>query len=227
MEKETKTTIANTSLEQAEGNVAEQSQVDSSRRRFARSVAGSGVILSLASKPVMGSSYWCTGSGGMSGNTSSHGNKTPCLACSPGYWKTSPGTWPTPYYPYSVCNCTGSVLHAATKFSDVFSGGPYPSSTMMWVLQNASGSREFHAISALLNAAKAAATGLTSAYTVYEVQQMYASGAPASTFSSTWEGSMHSCTLSNDNGSFYLSENLPFCNIINANGTDSGKPNKC
>jgi hypothetical protein len=75
--------------------------VNQSRRRFGLAgLAAPAVMLSLASKPVMGASYWCTGSGGMSGNTSGHGTKLSCLACSPGYWKTSPGTWPKPYYPY-------------------------------------------------------------------------------------------------------------------------------
>lgn len=207
-------------------NTAEPQQVDASRRKFARAVAGSGIVLSLASKPVMGASYWCTGSGGMSGNTSSHGPKQTCLACSPGYWKSSPGTWPNPYYPYSVCNCSGDVQHPPTTFLAAFGAGP--SDTMMTILKNNSGSREFHAICALLNAAKAAAMGLTSAYTAYEITQMYARGAPASTFSSTYETTtMHYCPLPNDNGSYYLAENLPFCKFINHEGNETGSINHC
>lgn len=201
--------------------------ISNTRRRFAKSIAGSGVILSLASKPVMGSNYWCTGSGGMSGNTSSHGTQQSCFACSPGYWTTSPGTWPAPYYPYSVCNCTGAVLHQSTKFSDVFGSGIYGDQTMMWVLQNQSGSREFHAIGSLLNAAKAVAMGLPSAYTEFEIKQMYANGAPASTFSSTWEGIMHNCPLPNSNDNMYQAEGSVFCKVINPNGTESHHDYHC
>ena len=81
MDKETKSTAQTTASAQESGPLFDQEQISDSRRRFAKSVAGSGVILSLASKPVMGSNYWCTGSGGMSGNTSSHGAKVSCLAC--------------------------------------------------------------------------------------------------------------------------------------------------
>lgn len=205
----------------------EQQQVDASRRKFARAVAGSGIVLSLASKPVMGANYWCTGSGGMSGNTSSHGAKVSCLACSPGYWKASPGSWPSPYYPYKVCNCSGVTQYQPTKFIDVFGSCPYGTKSMMWILQNQSGSREFHAIGALLNAVKAASTGSTSAYTEYEIKQMYAKGATASTFSSTYDGLMHNCPLPNDNGSYYKAQNLPFCKVIDSNGNETNNTNNC
>lgn len=200
-----------------------------SRRHFAKAIAGSGVILSLASKPVMGSNYWCTGSGGMSGNTSSHGNKPVCLACSPGYWKSSPGTWPAPYYPYRICNCKGDTLYNPTKFSSVFGSNPYGSSvTMMFVLRTYSGSREFHAIAALLNAARAASSGLASAYTVTEVISMYKNGAPASTFSSTYNGNLHNCPLPNSNDNYYQAQSgAVFCNVINSNGAESSTKFKC
>lgn len=227
MDKETKPMLDDHAPAQADAGAVEPAQIDTGRRRFARSVAGSGVILSLASQPVMGSNYWCTGSGGMSGNTSSHGDKPPCLACSPGYWKTSPGTWPSPYYPYRICDCSGNVLHQASKFTEAFGGGPNADITMMAVLQTAGGSREFHAIAALLNAAKAAAMGVSSAYTVYEIRQMYASGAPASTFSSTYEGTMHSCPLPNSNDNTYQAEGSVFCKVIRSNGTESQQDYRC
>ena len=200
-----------------------------SRRHFAKSIAGSGVILSLASKPVMGSNYWCTGSGGMSGNTSSHGKKPVCLACSPGYWKSSPGTWPSPYYPYKICNCAGNTLYNPTKFQSVFGANPYGSTvTMMFVLQTYSGSREFHAIAALLNSARAATLGLASAYTVSEVTNMYKNGAPASTFSSTYEGSLHNCPLPNSNDNYYQAQSgAVFCKVINPDGTEADTKFKC
>ena len=203
-----------------------QDQVRESRRRFALAVSGSGVILSLASKPVMGSTYSCTASGATSGNTSSHGTKVSCLACSPSYWKSSPGTWPTPYYPYSICQCSGTKMHEPTLFVSVFGSCPYGNQTMMWVLQNAPGSREFHACAALLNAAKAAAMGvLSSAYTVSEVISMYQHNAPASTFSGTY--TTENCTLNNSNGNIYQAESSVFCNVIHADGTETSAAYHC
>ena len=212
-------------LDQEKQELDPEQKVDLTRRKFSGAgLAGSGVILTLASKPVMGSNYWCTGSGGMSGNTSSHGERQACLACSPGYWRSSPGSWPSPYYPYTICNLSGSTAHQPTLFKDVFTSSS-SDKTMMWMLQNQEGSREFHAIGALLNAAKAYATGVVSAYNVPEVISMYDAGAPASTFSSTWEGSMHNCPLPNSNGSTYLALSLPFCKLIRPNGDETNTPN--
>ena len=206
-----------------------QQKISASRRKFAKSVACSGVILSLASKPVMGASYWCTGSGGMSGNTSSHGPKVACLACSPGYWQASPGTWPLPYFPYKICSCTTkTVTHEATKFAEVFGSCPWGADkTMMWVLKNQSGSREFHAIGALLNSAKAASMGLTSAYTDYEVKQMYKTSAPKATFATTYQGTMHNCPLPNSNGNIYQAEGSAFCQVIGSNGEETKQKYSC
>ena len=230
MEKHTNTTPSENAQEAQDGKTVEQDRVRESRRRFAMALSGSGVILSLASKPVMGSTYSCTASGNTSGNTSSHGTPVSCLACSPGYWKTSPGTWPSPYYPYSLCNCSsGAPVPVLGKnpsnFLTVFGAGP--NQTMMWVLQNSPGSREFHATAALLNAAKAAAMGMPSAYTVSEIISMYQHGALASTFSGTYEGSLHNCTLNNSNDNNYLAESSVFCNVIASDGKDTGKPYPC
>lgn len=199
---------------------AESQSLHESRRQFTKTAVGSAVILTLASKPVMGSTYACTGSGGMSGNTSSHGTTVSCLACSPGYWKTSPGTWPTPYYPYKICNCHGNVLHQPTKFSDAFGSGP--TTTMMTILQTQNGSREWHAIGCLLNTAKALAMGLSSAYNISEIKSMYSSGAPTTTFSSTWSGSMESCPLPNSNDNYYQAEGgAVFCKVVDTDGAET------
>lgn len=204
----------------------EQQEISTSRRQFAKSVAGSGVILSLASKPVMGANYWCTGSGGMSGNTSSHGPQVSCVACSPGYWKTAPENWPLGYYPYQVCSTSGSKLHAPTIFAAVFgSCSAGADKTMMWVMQNLNGQRDWHVCAAFLNAVKAAQVGLASAYTPQEIINMYLNGAPATTFSSTYEGNMHNCNFPNTNTSVYLAENNPFCKLIDSNGQETTTPN--
>jgi hypothetical protein len=209
--------------------------VDESRRKLGKAgLAAPAVLLSLASKPVMGSTYYCTGSGGMSGNTSSHGEKLSCLACSPGYWKTSPGTWPAPYYPYDVCSSCmsgGNKIHSATTFDSVFGTGP--SATMMSILHNDPGSLEFHTIAALLNAAAAALTGsgVASAYTVSEVIQMYQTAPNGETlkdtFAGTYSGSLDTCGLymQNSNGNDYLAEpGTVFCNVVNSNGTETSIP---
>lgn len=68
-----------------------------SRRRFTRAgFAGSGVILTLASRPVLGAACCKSPSGFLSGNASTHGNLQVCLGRSPGYWKNREGSWPIP-----------------------------------------------------------------------------------------------------------------------------------
>jgi hypothetical protein len=207
-------------------NKSDTPQTNQSRRHFAKSVAGSGVVLSLASKSVMGANYWCTGSGGMSGNTSSHGPKVSCLACTPGYWATCPENWPLGCYPYMVCDSHGNTLHTPTKFSGIFGtcSAGY-NKTMMWVMQNLNGQRDWHVCAAYLNAVKATQMGLVSAYTPQEIINMYQKGAPTKTFSSTYEGSMHNCNLPNTNNSVYLAENNPFCKLIASNGKETNTSN--
>lgn len=70
-------------------------QINESRRRMAKAgVVGSGVILTLASRSVLGGWGVCTGSEIMSGNLSKPGEANPC-GCSPGYWGNINGynTW--------------------------------------------------------------------------------------------------------------------------------------
>jgi len=211
-------------LDQEQQGLNPEQKVDLTRRKFSGAgLAASGVILTLASKPVMGSNYWCTGSGGMSGNTSSHGEREACLACSPGFWKGSPGSWPTPYYPYRICNVDGTTAYMPTLFNAVFISSR--SDTLMSIMKNDNGTRDWHAIAALLNAAKAYAMNIFSAYTVPEIISMYNNGAPASTFSSTYEGNLHNCPLPNDNTSTYQALGLPFCKLIDQNGDETDEPN--
>lgn len=69
--------------------------IDGTRRRLGKAgVAGSGVILTLASRSVLGGWGTCTGSEMMSGNLSRPGEANPC-GCSPGYWGNNNGstTW--------------------------------------------------------------------------------------------------------------------------------------
>jgi hypothetical protein len=77
------------------------------RRRFTKSgIAASGVLLTLASRPVLGTVVAKSPSGFVSGNQSSHGTPPISLGRSPGYWKNHTGSWPMP---------------TSTKFCNVFS----------------------------------------------------------------------------------------------------------
>jgi len=68
----------------------ELSGKDLSRRRFTKSIAGSGVILTLTSQPVLGTyATKCTISGHLSGNLSRAAETTSCNPCGKGkdYWE--------------------------------------------------------------------------------------------------------------------------------------------
>lgn len=128
----------------------------SARRRFIRgAAAASPVLLSLVSRPVLGTTRFCSASGFMSGNLSQPQTSQGCGGFSPGYWKNH-SPWPSPY----VCgtqngNGNGSTFTGGIKFHDVFVKGKYNfgTSSMLKVLWTEPGSFAFHTIAALLNAA--------------------------------------------------------------------------
>ena len=67
-------------------------EADQSRRKFTSAgVAGTGVLLSVASRSAMGGWGHCTGSELASGNLSKEGEANPC-GCSPGYWWNNNGS---------------------------------------------------------------------------------------------------------------------------------------
>lgn len=145
----------------------EQSKsVDESRRRFAQSsLIVSGVILTLASRPVLGATCQSP-SGFVSGNVSNHGTPTTCSGRTPGYWGTHPEVWPTPYLPGKCSStkqgeCTKSKnWSGGTTFCSVFActgyGAIYSKYTMMqviWLGGNADPQQlGAHIVAALLNA---------------------------------------------------------------------------
>src|SRR5690606_27745011 len=71
-------------------------RVNQSRRRFGKSgLAVTGVLATLASRPVLGTDLVCKSpSGFLSGNLSTHGPAPVCAGRSPGYWKNH--KWPIP-----------------------------------------------------------------------------------------------------------------------------------
>lgn len=79
-------------------------QIDESRRHFAKAgLAGSGVILTLASQPVLGSaSVRCTISGNLSGNLSRTTVTKPCNSCGKGddYWEPRDDCKKKTFYDY-------------------------------------------------------------------------------------------------------------------------------
>ena len=117
-----------------------KSGVDQTRRRLTGAgLAGSGVLLTLASRPVLAQGGICLSpSGFQSGNLSrpNQGN-TPCAGRTPGYWgeknSLAQGAWAAADSIPGVCNSqsgncdllgwhdTGSVI--ATKFCSVFACG--------------------------------------------------------------------------------------------------------
>ena len=104
--------------------------VDESRRRFGKSgLAVSGVLLTLASRPVLGQWACQSPSGFQSGNVSTHGQPTLCEGRTPGYWQAPNKQWPSPY---TAGTCTNKKQPSSndpvdwtggTPFSDTFSCG--------------------------------------------------------------------------------------------------------
>ena len=116
----------------AEGQVMKQKHFDPSapsdpgRRRFTRGGLAAPVLLgSLVSQPVLGqSAYWCSPSGGTSGNLSTHGPAVSCISgSSPTAWES--GKWPTGLTADTIFNgwsagtttLTSGIFVAATSSS--------------------------------------------------------------------------------------------------------------
>lgn len=175
-------------------DVANQTEsVNESRRRFAKSsLAVSGVLLTLASRPSLGSGGGFGGggmckspSGLMSGNLSVHGSPQRCRGRTPGYWGNhggggpQPNAWPSPYLPGSCQKkCTNSSNWSnGTKFSSVFNcngnGSRYKNYSLMQVIWLGGSGDPYqlgaHIVAALLNAQK----GWTPVLTVAQVKNIF------------------------------------------------------
>jgi hypothetical protein len=105
--------------------------VDLTRRRLTGAgLAGSGVLLTLVSHPVLGGGYstggggvgnQCTKSAIMSGNLSTQGTPVQC-GCSPGYWGQHPQVWDA---------LTEHRYLPSMKFNDVFGCKVFKDSTTL------------------------------------------------------------------------------------------------
>lgn len=151
-----------------------------SRRRFTQSgLAVSGVLMTLATRPVLGQSLVCKSpSGFLSGNASSHGTPPACEGRSPGYWKSHTDNWPV-------------MVGTDTKFGEVFScnlNSPYATVTMLHLLEHHDQKKDFdmdnlgmHLVAAYLNAAQ----GWTPFLTMETIKAMFTEWQADGTFSPT------------------------------------------
>jgi hypothetical protein len=138
-------------------------RVNESRRRFGMAgLAASGVLATLASRPVLGAEVCKSPSGFLSGNLSTHGTPPVCAGRSPGYWKTHTN-WPIPN-------------RTTVKFKSVFTcskASPYYNITMFNLLDPQSFDQHnlgMHLVSAYLNAK----AGWTPFLTVERIVSMWA-----------------------------------------------------
>ena len=144
-----------------------------SRRQFTKASLGiSGVILSLASRPVLGNVVCKSPSGFLSGNASTHGPQPVCQGRSAGYWKNREGSWP---------------VATNTQFSSVFpvpSSSPYAKYTLLQLLTPQDDDKHnlgLHLVAAYLNAI----SGWTPFLSVETIVAMFAEWQSKGTFSPT------------------------------------------
>lgn len=134
------------SRQAADGQDATVPPAHPSRRKFATAgLAASSVLLTLASRPVIGQVVSKSPSGFLSGNQSSHGTPAISQGRSPGYWKNHPASWPVP---------------TSTRFSHVFNcspSSPYAKYTLLellWPKKDDPYHFGMHLVAAYLNAMK-------------------------------------------------------------------------
>jgi len=153
---------------------------ENTRRRFLKGAAATPVIMTVASRPVMGA--YCTPSAWVSGNLSDNGPKVDsCGGRSPGFWKARPDKWSrTGYLPgtcknWSYKSTCKVYKDDGTKFNAVFvSGNPhYDNKTLMQVLWLEGYEDPYqlgaHIVAAVLNAASKPNYGMS----VADVQKIY------------------------------------------------------
>lgn len=143
------------------------------RRQFTKASLGiSSVILSLASRPVLGNVVCKSPSGFLSGNASTHGPQPVCQGRSPGYWKNHEGSWP---------------IATNTQFNSVFPGpssSVYAKYTFLQLLDHKKDDNHnlgMHLVAAYLNAV----SGWTPFLSVETILAMFTEWQSKGTFSPT------------------------------------------
>ena len=94
------------------------------------------LLMTLASRPVLGQGQCFSMSAYSSMRTSQHGPVQVCSGQDPEFWRADQnhGQWPVPYYPAPVTAADGRSV-PATPFLQVFSPSPYaPEATFLDVL---------------------------------------------------------------------------------------------
>lgn len=135
-----------------------------SRRRFTQAGLVAPVILSLAGRPVWGSHGACSLSGDIfSANVSNIDHEcTPGNGCTPGFWRNNYRAWDCTGWSPGTClewnppenKCQELDATTGTTFMSVFGMDStcLPGATLMEVLQECSGSLDWHAVGSVLNA---------------------------------------------------------------------------
>lgn len=164
--------------------------LDSRRRLIKGALAAGPILMTLASRPVLGQTGGnCrTPSGFASGNVSQNAKTVDCAGFSPGYWKQRLDAWPSPpFYPTTTGGsdgsgpsmlsgtASGSDVHEATPFHSPttgFGGAYFGSKTMLQVLNTGGGGLTAlgrHVCASLLNATKFPAESPVSATVVRQM----------------------------------------------------------
>lgn len=152
-------------------NLADQGEVDVSRRKFTGTGLGVSAIFTLASQSVLatggGGGNCKSPSGFQSGNLSHRGTPVICQGRTPGYWGTHPNDWPLPYKPGTCKTMSNGTCKEwksdGTYFHPLFAGSKFKntngtSKTLMQVIWLGGNGDPYqlgaHIVAALLNAKK-------------------------------------------------------------------------
>jgi len=185
-------------LSAGQSSAATNAPRNQSRRQFA--LAGSAVLLTVASRPVLATGQVCNSpSGFISGNVSQHGTPNYCAGRTPGYWMTKMhwAEWPSPYYTCgtlkdgTTCNKWDDWNNDGTTFKDQFSCSglnwnnyanygteQHPKYYSMMQVLWMTGSQDpaqlgAHIVAALLNAKKGWTTGVLTEQGVKDIWNEY------------------------------------------------------
>ena len=100
------------------------SATGAARRRFARGLGASGVVMTLASQPGMAAAVCTSPSGSLSsGMQTSHAPTVPplCGGMSPGFYKNNPGGWPA-QFPSTTTKKFGEIFPTTAGASMALAG---------------------------------------------------------------------------------------------------------
>ena len=143
-------------------------RADERRRLLRAAVAAGPVLMTIASKPVLGQTACLTASATSAGSTAAR-QASVCSGLTPSQWKSLATQWPSPYYATTQKSASGA--HQATLFhcpTTGLNGTTYGDRTMIEVIDVAEGgtgasSLGRYVVAALLNARSGRTPVLTEA----------------------------------------------------------------